>query len=339
MPDYKSQLFELDELMLGELNKFAQTKENRLPFVDVLDSLLAKFKDYVNSNQTDEQIATHLYDAPAVKRMVFDACAEIIKMLRAYQEGNILDAYKFVNRQFRLTGNRICASYHFPVFRISTSRNKWFRIRKKEDQTFSRKDLFHVPFDKRNKVGTYRFSIPGYPALYLGSTLYCSWLEMEQPKEFAFSIFDIQQDILVLDFRFFPDIEDEKQAVKYLLSYPFKIACSVVALDKKNYVPEYVFPQLMIHSILKQSHTQGGVIGLLYTSTKSFSFLDRLNCRNYDNLVVPAIMKKRDEEETLEDIFYLTEPKYVNVAELFSLDSFLQVQNNSDYNFQKNQNN
>lgn len=338
MSDYKSHLFELDELMLKELNKIAQSQENNLPFIEAMKSLFDTFRDFVKSKKTEETIASHLYDAPAVKRMVFEACEEIINMLKSYQEGNILDAYKFVNRHFRLTGNKICASYHFPVCRISPSSNKWFRIRKKEDQTFSRKDLFHVPFDKRNKVGTYRYSIPGYPALYLGSTLYCSWLEMEQPKEFAFSIFDIQKDILVMDFRFFPDIEDKKQAVKYLLSYPYKIACSIVAQDKKNYVPEYVFPQLMIHSILKQSHTQGGAIGLLYTSTKSYSFLDNHNCRNYDNLVVPAVMEKK-EEETLEDIFYLTDPKYVNVEELLSKDSFLQVQNNSDYNFQKNQNN
>ena len=75
---------------------------------------------------------------------------------------------------------------------------------------------------------------------------------------------------------------------------------SVVALEKKNYVPEYVFPQLMIHSILKQSHIPGGAIGLLYSSTKSYSFLEKHNCRSYDNLVVPAIIKKKD-EETLEE--------------------------------------
>lgn len=337
MSDYKSQIFELDELILKELNSIAQSNTTNQSIIEIMESLFSKFLDYVNNQKTNETFATHLYDAPAISRMVENACKEIINMLKAYQEGNVLEAYRFLNRRFRPTGNKICASYHFPLNRVSAG-SKWYRIRKKEEKTFHRKDLFHVPFEERNKVGTYRYSIPGYPALYLGSSLYCSWLEMELPKDFSFSTFKVQKEISVMDFRFFPEILEVKQEVKYLLSYPYKIACAVVAQNKKNYIPEYVFPQLMIHAILKQSGAKDGPIGLLYTSTKAYSFLDQNdlnNCRKFDNLVVPAVEKKKGKKQTLENIFYLTEPKPVNVATLIKDDSFLQIQQEAELDYQK----
>lgn len=38
-------------------------------------------------------------------------------------------------------------------------------------------DLFHVPFEKRKAIPTNRFSIPGFPALYLSGSLCTSWSE------------------------------------------------------------------------------------------------------------------------------------------------------------------
>ena len=45
------------------------------------------------------------------------------------------------------------------------------------DNIFNRKDMLHIPFNKRELVKTQRFSISGVPCLYLGATSYVCWLK------------------------------------------------------------------------------------------------------------------------------------------------------------------
>ena len=49
-----------------------------------------------------------------------------------------------------------------------TYRIRMFDFDKRKGVTF--KDMFHIPFDKRGIVKTERFSMPGYPCLYLGKS-------------------------------------------------------------------------------------------------------------------------------------------------------------------------
>lgn len=53
---------------------------------------------------------------------------------------------------------------------------------------FFKRDMLHIPFDKREFVKTQRFSIPGVPCLYLGTTSYVCWLEMNKPQDNEFNV-------------------------------------------------------------------------------------------------------------------------------------------------------
>lgn len=56
----------------------------------------------------------------------------------------------------------------------------FFRARiSKEPLTY--KDMWHIPFKQRSKVSTERFSMPGIPCLYLATSSYGCWLEMNKP--------------------------------------------------------------------------------------------------------------------------------------------------------------
>jgi hypothetical protein len=46
---------------------------------------------------------------------------------------------------------------------------------------FDRKALFHISFQDRHIVNRQRYSIPGLPCLYLGSSLYVCWEELDRP--------------------------------------------------------------------------------------------------------------------------------------------------------------
>ncbi len=53
---------------------------------------------------------------------------------------------------------------------------------------FQRNDMLHIPFNKRELVTTQRFSIPGVPCLYLGTTSYVCWLELNKPSDSEFNV-------------------------------------------------------------------------------------------------------------------------------------------------------
>lgn len=54
--------------------------------------------------------------------------------------------------------------------------------------SFSKKDMLHIPFNKRELIKTQRFSISGVPCLYLGTTSYVCWLEMNKPRDSEFNV-------------------------------------------------------------------------------------------------------------------------------------------------------
>lgn len=57
-----------------------------------------------------------------------------------------------------------------------------YRMRRMENRRdVSNKDLFHIPLNKRGIVNTNRYSAPGYPCLYLGTSIYACWEELGRP--------------------------------------------------------------------------------------------------------------------------------------------------------------
>lgn len=56
-----------------------------------------------------------------------------------------------------------------PQLEVDDRSGCFYRIRQdKIDLSKGDGELFHIPFDKRHLVSAQRYSIPGYPALYLG---------------------------------------------------------------------------------------------------------------------------------------------------------------------------
>lgn len=116
--------------------------------------------------------------------------------------------------------------------------------------------LKHTPFDMIAKIGSYRFSIPGQPCLYLGSTSYACWIEMDKPSDNDFNagciILNKDYEILNLstDIRVFLGAisilkeDDDKQMMfkSYLLS---QVTSFRVSEEKRNFKSEYIISQLI----------------------------------------------------------------------------------------------
>lgn len=55
-------------------------------------------------------------------------------------------------------------------------------------QRFERTEMLHIPFNQRSAVSSQRFSIPGLPCQYFGTTSYVCWLELGKPAHENFNV-------------------------------------------------------------------------------------------------------------------------------------------------------
>lgn len=152
-----------------------------------------------------------------------------------------------------------------------------YRMRnRKEGQFFSSAlDIFHAPFNLRNILKTYRYSVPGYPCLYVADSLYSCWEEMRRPNldGFFYVGFRNLEDVKLLDLRVRRDLTTKKEIEIYLQMLPWTIACSMQVKESGDvFVPEYIIPQEIFKWLLKKYRNDrknaltNPCMGIAYTS-------------------------------------------------------------------------
>lgn len=168
--------------------------------------------------------------------------------------------------------------------------SKLYRLRKMKSPKEKRiLDFFHVPFKERYLMGTYRYSIPGYPSLYCAESVYGAWEEMDRSElnEFGYAIFKVKEDFRLLDLRWrFEDEELQNNGDKllnYMLRLPLIIACSMqVKHSRDKFVPEYIFPQQIFKWLMdrmqKMNYSEGDILGVMYTSNKATVWEELCKC-------------------------------------------------------------
>jgi hypothetical protein len=171
----------------------------------------------------------------------------------------------------------------------------FYRIRKKEENfAFSSLEMFHIPFGSRGKVSTQRYSIPGFPSLYLAKTLYVAWEEMKRPSLNNFQAVRLQtkKQISFLDLtnNDWGSDNNNKTAYKYLMTWPLIAACSIKVRDYNDtFKPEYIIPQLLLQWI----RNSGDIDAIKYNSTHIDKEELKVEGQLY-NLVLPV---KENKEE------------------------------------------
>lgn len=183
------------------------------------------------------------------------------------------------------------------------------------------KEMFHIPITMRRVVGTERYSIPGYPCLYLGKSSYVCWEEMGRPLMSSCWCSRLQNtvELSVLDLRIPSKERFVNDIAKYAIVAPLVIACMIPMKGKGSDVfkPEYLIPQLIMEWIIKKNKT-----GVYYTTThltsqtrKDFDYPED----KYDNLAMP--IKKPLENGVkncpeLSRIFNITNPANQEIESL-----------------------
>lgn len=213
------------------------------------------------------------------------------------------------------------SEFGYLSFLIKTN-SSFYRLRTFDDKReANHKELFHIPFSKRGKVATQRFSMPGVPCLYLSESIYGCWEEMGRPPFDTCMVSRLEntKDFQVADLRF-PKKEHWMQTNPYrqnyifnqLSKFPLILSCMVRVNDEKaTFKPEYIIPQLLLetyswlgHNCLKNKDYFYGIVYTSVQKNKDFDFPDRI----FDNFAIPVISQKGEYCEHLCELFHITEP-------------------------------
>lgn len=179
-------------------------------------------------------------------------------------------------------------------------------------------EMFHIPFEKRYLASTQRFSIPGYPALYLASSFFTAWCELDKPRldDLTYAFFHPKSSLLFLDLGL-PYSDNPYLWEKYSLfvMYPVLMACMTrVKYQSAPFKPEYVMPQLMMK--LVREHTEV-FRGISYVSNKIPRLVNRksIETRNFV-LCVNNTICRSGYDTGLAEMLQISDFKYIGQSEL-----------------------
>lgn len=273
---------------------FPITLSNSKDYEETLRCKLEECCSILEKNEEESSIVT---SCKAIKE-------QLLKIIDNIRKGAHSTAFK----QLENILNDKNEKYGIKVEELIQEEDGYFyRMRKVEDRRkIEHKDMFHIPFDKRNIVTTERYSFPGLPCLYLGCSVYICWEEMDRPEfsHVMISALKATRKLRLLDLRAPTYRRWDKMNKK---SLPLLLACQVVVADKDaKYKSEYIIPQLMMEYIITNYEN---IDGILYSSVFKDKRFEYPTDRFY-NVALPAIEEAKNEKYSrkLKSLFTITDP-------------------------------
>ena len=241
-------------------------------------------------------------------------CDTIVSTVSLMSQGMHSKAYSTLNPILNNLSKWDAIYNHVPCTQL-------FRMRKFSE--FERKyvkaeDLFHIPFNQRDIIKTQRFSAPGYPCLYLGTSIYGCWEEMGRPlfDLCMTSRFELLKERLYLFRLVFPE-QCCFEINETLLKLPLILACMVDVENKEAiFKPEYIIPQLVTEWIITTRCQEDDVNnsvpkydGIMYSSVHSGEDVFNYPIDLMWNLCLPAFDASSPSFcKVLSEMFQITEP-------------------------------
>lgn len=270
-----------------EVIKIFEAKEFELPLCYKDNKEFSIFLKEHFSNYLGKMIGLNILSQKDLKNLK-DLINCINLLLKNYYNGKIYLAYDNLYKTLKKI-----ESYLLIREFDGNSLPFFFRARVGDNNSYSKKEMFHIPFSKRTLVNSYRYSIAGHPTLYLGKSLYVCWNEMRRPEfqklnivryalkdnenirllDFGYRPQDIRQALLAIreknidrniEINFIDDLADfvrvKKNLINYLVTYPLLASCSVkVKNDSDPFKPEYIIPQGLLQYIMKSNGSNNKV--------------------------------------------------------------------------------
>ena len=286
-------LIEINKAIIEDLSK---ERDSSTYYKNHLQNLFKKCRDYIKNIDDPENLPEGLDKASLDKELLRNTNA-LLKAYNSYSEGRLSTAITIMRNRFLIED--------ITTFTIDSTQD-WYRARiiEKNGSGFKPKEMFHIPFEKRTEVVNYRFSISGYPCLYLGNTILSCWEEMNCPAPDNLVVSHIKVNsgstIKVMDLRI-PDVsadlsniektsEWKENNLRLLKTWPLIIACSNRRKTSKDpFKYEYIHPQLLMLALREDKGSD--IFGVAYTSTHIDQNMSS-DTSKYTNIAIPVRMAK-----------------------------------------------
>jgi len=294
-----------------DLNTLFLSAEYRLPYLEADDtkSFLHLFgermKRFVDDLNDIDALAFKTAEKDIIIADVEILAANLKKVLKIYLDGYPSEAY--ANFKDMAEGDPLFQDLNYSRLMRIDGDTPFFRSKKGHGLPYTAsggtngfssavtgRDMFHVPFEKRRTIGTNRYSIPGFPCIYLSDHLQTSWSEcMSTSIEPFYAIcYRNHRPLYLVDLvplnvimeqngghvpdGLFSSMTPEQALVNYILVYPIICACH----SKISYIEaysgevkfksEYIIPQLMMQWYRERKLLVDGIRYLSCTAESKF---------------------------------------------------------------------
>jgi hypothetical protein len=250
-----------DELLKSDLLKLPFNQERDLSFRDYVKKILDEYLNLLNDLDSS---SISISGIKATKETIIKRQNEFVNGLmetvRFYYDGYPEASFNSLKNTIE---SRIRPYRGFFKIDSYDKETNFYRIRILNDNNhLNPESFFHIPFELRGKVSSQRFSIPGFPSLYLGSSVYICWEELNRPNinEFHSVRLKSLSSIKYFDLAppYFDDDLYQSKYYKYLMSWPLIFLCSIRVRNKQDiFKPEYIIPQLLLQWIRENKEIDG----------------------------------------------------------------------------------
>lgn len=288
------------------------------------------------------------------KKIANEITEKIIEIFKCYEESDYKASQELLDEVMRilkpslfmsLMNGRAYIPFGEKLLSIcvrpfgSSNGGLYFRIRAADgrSQTIESNpnELFHIPMNKRAYSSNERFSLAGFPCLYLSTILPLAWQECNYPKKYYYSEYpyiwseapdnkiDLSRELKLLALyspmeiktwgftKKYNNFEVWNEVVcRYLKMYPLILACSFVNQSGNTpYKQEYIISQMLMQWV-KRNHE--AVQGIDYFSCVDMLFDTAKWCAN--NIVIPAFPEYENGiSVTLREKFSWTKPAFCEI--------------------------
>jgi hypothetical protein len=287
--DKLSEYFKSPDLLVNYDYNYCKTKAIK----DLMKKEFERYSDFIKNSA----------ELCVYKDEISMICKQLVEIIKKYEGGYIQDSIKIMEQlmaMVRKKGFLKEITIQMAATTMDTPKN-FYRMRISDEYIYKRCEIFHIPLSKRRTVRTQRYSIPGFPCLYLSSSVYTCWEELGKPPldKTYISKFSLQENISMLDIRsidpkrlFYYDRIDlytdsekmyiksisEKKQIAAVVLWPLAFSCSLYGSSTNDiYRPEYIIPQLLLQWVRK-SNLDGIAYLTIRANTES---IDPYYCVNY----------------------------------------------------------
>jgi hypothetical protein len=249
----------------------------------ILDKLIKVFKKVE---------PRHYYEIGCSKNDILHDIAlqkeKILEAINAFSIGNIVGCYETIFKHYFYDESN---PLKVVAYKKIPARGPLFRLRyNANNKPYTREEMFHIPFDKVHLVTNQRFSISGYPCLYLGTSFYGCWEELDRPdmERCNVAVYRNERDLNMVDL----NIPLKINTFSDLSRIPLIIACALKLTEgHHSFKSEYIIPQSVFQGILRLNALKIGphLDGILYISTKIAGKLFYKDENLLYNFVLPTL--------------------------------------------------